>query len=158
TPCREYDSRKNVIAARFTAARITADRAGSGPGHRGNAVKTRRADGGDARHRDAGRRPGNDLALEKSLASGDRQLSGNSKAESVPMASALAAGPYRAGKGDAYPALTGGGGQWATKGDREARMRVLVAEDEQLLADTIAEGLRRRSMAVDVCYDGDVAL
>ena len=37
-------------------------------------------------------------------------------------------------------------------------MRVLVAEDEQLMADTIAEGLRRRSMAVDVCYDGDAAL
>jgi DNA-binding response OmpR family regulator len=33
-------------------------------------------------------------------------------------------------------------------------MRVLVAEDERLLADTIAEGLRRRAMAVDVCYDG----
>jgi DNA-binding response OmpR family regulator len=37
-------------------------------------------------------------------------------------------------------------------------MRVLVAEDEPLMADTIAEGLRRRSMAVDVCYDGDAAL
>jgi DNA-binding response OmpR family regulator len=37
-------------------------------------------------------------------------------------------------------------------------MRVLVAEDERLLADTIAEGLRRRAMAVDVCYDGDAAL
>jgi DNA-binding response OmpR family regulator len=37
-------------------------------------------------------------------------------------------------------------------------MRVLVAEDEPLLADTIAKGLRRRSMAVDVCYDGDAAL
>ena len=37
-------------------------------------------------------------------------------------------------------------------------MRVLVAEDERLLADTIAVGLRRRSMAVDVCYDGDGAL
>jgi DNA-binding response OmpR family regulator len=37
-------------------------------------------------------------------------------------------------------------------------MRVLVAEDEPLLADAIAEGLRRRSMAVDVCYDGDGAL
>ena len=37
-------------------------------------------------------------------------------------------------------------------------MRVLVAEDEPLLADTIAHGLRRRSMAVDVCYDGDAAL
>jgi DNA-binding response OmpR family regulator len=37
-------------------------------------------------------------------------------------------------------------------------MRVLVAEDEPVIADTIAEGLRRRSMAVDVCCDGDAAL
>jgi DNA-binding response OmpR family regulator len=37
-------------------------------------------------------------------------------------------------------------------------MRVLVVEDEQLLADNITEGLRRRSMAVDVVYDGDAAL
>lgn len=37
-------------------------------------------------------------------------------------------------------------------------MRVLVVEDERLLADTIAEGLRRLSMAVDVCYDGGEAL
>jgi DNA-binding response OmpR family regulator len=37
-------------------------------------------------------------------------------------------------------------------------MRVLVVEDERLLADTIAEGLRRQSMAVDVCYDGNAAL
>src|SRR3954462_5817562 len=37
-------------------------------------------------------------------------------------------------------------------------MRVLVAEDEPLLADTVAEGLRRLSMAVDVCYDGDAAI
>ena len=37
-------------------------------------------------------------------------------------------------------------------------MRVLVVEDERLLADTVAEGLRRQSMAVDVCYDGDAAL
>ncbi|WP_203816849.1 response regulator transcription factor [Paractinoplanes ferrugineus] len=37
-------------------------------------------------------------------------------------------------------------------------MRVLVAEDEKLMADTIAEGLRRLSMAVDVVYDGDSAL
>jgi DNA-binding response OmpR family regulator len=38
------------------------------------------------------------------------------------------------------------------------RVRVLVAEDEQLLADTIATGLRNRSIAVDVCYDGEAAL
>jgi DNA-binding response OmpR family regulator len=37
-------------------------------------------------------------------------------------------------------------------------MRVLVVEDEQLLADTLAEGLRRLSMAVDVVYDGGAAL
>ncbi|MEV0398165.1 response regulator transcription factor [Polymorphospora rubra] len=37
-------------------------------------------------------------------------------------------------------------------------MRVLVAEDERVLADTVAEGLRRLSMAVDVVYDGDSAL
>jgi DNA-binding response OmpR family regulator len=37
-------------------------------------------------------------------------------------------------------------------------MRVLVVEDEQLLADAIAAGLRRHAMAVDVAYDGDAAL
>lgn len=37
-------------------------------------------------------------------------------------------------------------------------MRVLVVEDEQLLADTIAAGLRRHAMAVDVTYDGAAAL
>ncbi len=37
-------------------------------------------------------------------------------------------------------------------------VRVLVVEDEQLLADTIADGLRRQAMAVDVVYDGDAAL
>ncbi|MFC7527614.1 response regulator transcription factor [Actinoplanes sp. GCM10030250] len=37
-------------------------------------------------------------------------------------------------------------------------MRVLVADDERLLADTVAQGLRRLSMAVDVVYDGDSAV
>ncbi|MDG4775198.1 MULTISPECIES: response regulator transcription factor [Micromonosporaceae] len=37
-------------------------------------------------------------------------------------------------------------------------MRVLVAEDETLLADAIAEWLRREALAVDVAYDGDAAL
>jgi DNA-binding response OmpR family regulator len=36
-------------------------------------------------------------------------------------------------------------------------VRVLVAEDERILADTVAEGLRRFAMAVDVVYDGDSA-
>ena len=35
---------------------------------------------------------------------------------------------------------------------------MLVAEDEPLLADTVAEGLRRLAMAVDVCYDGAAAI
>jgi DNA-binding response OmpR family regulator len=39
-----------------------------------------------------------------------------------------------------------------------ATMRVLVVEDERLLADAIADGLRRESLAVDVAYDGDAAL
>jgi len=37
-------------------------------------------------------------------------------------------------------------------------VRVLVVEDEQLLADTITVGLRKQAMAVDVAYDGDAAL
>jgi DNA-binding response OmpR family regulator len=37
-------------------------------------------------------------------------------------------------------------------------MRVLVVEDERLLADAIATGLRRQAMAVDVAYDGAAAL
>jgi DNA-binding response OmpR family regulator len=34
----------------------------------------------------------------------------------------------------------------------------LVVEDQQLLADAVAEGLRRAAMAVDVSYDGAAAL
>jgi DNA-binding response OmpR family regulator len=37
-------------------------------------------------------------------------------------------------------------------------VRVLVVEDEELMADAIAEWLRREAMAVDVAYDGDAAL
>lgn len=37
-------------------------------------------------------------------------------------------------------------------------MRILVVEDERVLADAIATGLRRRSLAVDVAYDGAAAL
>ena len=37
-------------------------------------------------------------------------------------------------------------------------MRVLVVEDEELLADTIAVGLRREAMAVDVAYETRVSL
>ncbi|MQA82142.1 MAG: response regulator [Streptosporangiales bacterium] len=37
-------------------------------------------------------------------------------------------------------------------------MRVLVVEDERLLADAVADGLRKHAMAVDVAYDGDAAL
>jgi len=37
-------------------------------------------------------------------------------------------------------------------------MRILVVEDEKLLADAVAEGLRRAAHAVDVVYDGGAAL
>ncbi|MFF1818963.1 response regulator transcription factor [Kribbella sp. NPDC058245] len=37
-------------------------------------------------------------------------------------------------------------------------MRILVVEDESLLADEVARGLRRESFAVDVVYDGAAAL
>jgi DNA-binding response OmpR family regulator len=37
-------------------------------------------------------------------------------------------------------------------------MRVLVAEDDEVLAKTVALGLRREGMAVDVALDGDDAL
>jgi DNA-binding response OmpR family regulator len=37
-------------------------------------------------------------------------------------------------------------------------MRVLVAEDDDVLANTVAAGLRREGIAVDVAHDGDDAL
>jgi DNA-binding response OmpR family regulator len=37
-------------------------------------------------------------------------------------------------------------------------VRVLVVEDQQVLADRIAEGLRDQGMAVDVAYDGATAM
>jgi DNA-binding response OmpR family regulator len=37
-------------------------------------------------------------------------------------------------------------------------VRVLVVEDERMLADSIAEGLRDEAFAVDTVYDGDAAL
>src|SRR5689334_5580106 len=37
-------------------------------------------------------------------------------------------------------------------------MRILVVEDERLVADAIAEWLRRESFAVDVAHDGAQAL
>ncbi|MEQ4302895.1 response regulator transcription factor [Plantactinospora sp. B6F1] len=37
-------------------------------------------------------------------------------------------------------------------------MRILVVEDERLLADTVAQGLRRDAHAVDVVHDGGAAL
>lgn len=40
----------------------------------------------------------------------------------------------------------------------DGRMRVLVVEDERILADQIGIGLRRAALAVDVVYDGDAAL
>ena len=39
-----------------------------------------------------------------------------------------------------------------------AAMRVLVVEDERLLADAIAEWLRDETHAVDTAHDGEAAL
>jgi DNA-binding response OmpR family regulator len=43
-------------------------------------------------------------------------------------------------------------------GSHAGCMRVLVVEDERVLADAIAVGLRREAIAVDVAYDGAAAL
>lgn len=43
-------------------------------------------------------------------------------------------------------------------GQGNGSMRVLVAEDEAMLADLVAEGLRQYGMAVDIALDGDAAL
>jgi DNA-binding response OmpR family regulator len=37
-------------------------------------------------------------------------------------------------------------------------MRILVAEDDEVLAGALAAGLRREGMAIDVALDGDAAL
>ena len=37
-------------------------------------------------------------------------------------------------------------------------VRVLVVEDQKVLADRIAEGLRDQGMAVDIAYDGAAAM
>ena len=37
-------------------------------------------------------------------------------------------------------------------------VRVLVVEDQKVLADRIAEGLRDQGMAVDIAYDGEAAM
>ena len=37
-------------------------------------------------------------------------------------------------------------------------MRVLLVDDERLCADTVAAGLRKLAMAVDICYDGEAAM
>lgn len=50
------------------------------------------------------------------------------------------------------------GGPARTERGKDTALRVLVVEDEQLLADAVATGLRRQAMAVDVVYDGDAAL
>jgi DNA-binding response OmpR family regulator len=46
----------------------------------------------------------------------------------------------------------------AVRADRERSVRVLVVEDDQEMAETVAVGLRREGMAVDVGYDGDSGL
>src|SRR3954466_10328734 len=58
-----------------------------------------------------------------------------------------------------YRALIAGVGRMRQRIRREVPVvRVLVVEDERVLADAIATGLRREAMAVDVAYDGAGAL
>jgi DNA-binding response OmpR family regulator len=45
----------------------------------------------------------------------------------------------------------------ARSGSHDRDMRVLVAEDDEVLAKAVAVGLRREGMAVDVALDGDDA-
>jgi DNA-binding response OmpR family regulator len=82
----------------------------------------------------------------------------------------LAIGRYRRRSRAAYALLMRGSGSWSahaamhggrrpTRGTEGVqRVRVLLADDERLLVDTIADGLRRLAMAVDVCYDGEGAI
>ena len=37
-------------------------------------------------------------------------------------------------------------------------MRILVAEDDELLSRSLAKGLRERAYSVDLAYDGDSAV
>jgi DNA-binding response OmpR family regulator len=52
----------------------------------------------------------------------------------------------------------GEGARRGACGEVPGAVRVLVVEDERVLADAIATGLRREAMAVDVAYDGAGAL
>jgi DNA-binding response OmpR family regulator len=66
-------------------------------------------------------------------------------------------GPRRRSRpenGACYPAATADSANFV----EEESMRVLVVEDHQQLAETIATGLRREGMAVDVAVDGATAL
>jgi len=51
-----------------------------------------------------------------------------------------------------HPAILG------RKGGSEPTMRVLIAEDDEVLAGAVAAGLRREGMAVDITLDGGAAL
>lgn len=63
----------------------------------------------------------------------------------------MAEGRFHGGNGGCYLAETTDRASWAS-------MRVLVVEDQAELAETVATGLRREGMAVDVALDGIAAL
>ena len=48
--------------------------------------------------------------------------------------------------------------RWLRQARQDGSMRILVVEDERMLAGAIVEWLRRESFAVDVVYDGAAAL
>jgi DNA-binding response OmpR family regulator len=57
-----------------------------------------------------------------------------------------------------YAGITGARAGLAPTGREEERVRVLVVEDEEVLAAAIARGLRAEAMAVEVSLDGSDAL
>src|SRR5579884_2448907 len=57
---------------------------------------------------------------------------------------------FRADRSSAHPCTSRFSRLW-----HRGRVRILVVEDEESLADAIARGLRREGMAVDVALDGD---
>src|ERR1700739_2793654 len=56
------------------------------------------------------------------------------------------------------PAILGRGRLAYRRGSGGQTMRVLVTEDDEVLATAVAAGLRREGMAVDIALDGVAAL
>src|ERR1022692_3797361 len=67
-------------------------------------------------------------------------------------------GPGEAAARARYRAETPGGASWMWRATEEVTVRVLVIEDDQEMAETVAVGLRHARMAADVALDGPAGL